>query len=182
MTAAQTTVMRRAFFALWPDAATASAIASASGADPDAVAVADLHLTLVFVGAVNELHFAQLPLLATGLGVLPFDVCLDHAEYWARPRVRVALPRVVPVALRNLRLQLCARLSAAGIGERRSTEPEFRPHVSLTRGSAPGECVNGAIAPVLWHVAALSLAVTEPVPRGARYRRVATLPLSPAAV
>lgn len=169
----------RVFFALWPDAPAARALAGYCAADPAAVLAQDLHLTLVFIGAVDDAALERLPSLAQGLRCAPFELCVDHTEYWERPRVQVALPRVVPVALRELREQLCRRLDGAGIGLARGREPEFRPHVSLTRGSAPRAGPGGALAPVSWQVAQVTLAVTEPVPGGAHYRRVANLALTP---
>ena len=171
--------VHRVFFALWPDAPAARALARFCATDPAAVLVQDLHLTLVFIGAVDAATFQRLPSVAQGLRCAPFDLCIDHTEYWPRPRVQVALPKVVPAALRELHDQLCRRLAAAGIGQARGIEPEFRPHVSLTRGSAPRAGPDGAPAPVQWHVAQVTLAVTEPVPGGAHYRCAASLPLSP---
>ena len=169
----------RVFFALWPDAPAARALAGYCAADPAAVLAQDLHLTLLFIGAVDAAALQRLPSLAQGLRCAPLELCIDHTEYWERPRVQVALPRVVPVALRELREQLCRRLDAAGIAPARRSEPEFRPHVSLTRGSARHAGPGGALAPVSWRVAQVTLAVTEPVQGGAHYRRVANLALTP---
>ena len=178
MTAASRRGMHRVFFALWPDVAAAHALASVCAGDRDAVLVEDLHLTLVFIGALSTADFERLPLLAAQLRCAPFELCLDQTEYWERPRVRVAVPRVVPVELLALRQQLLERLAAAGIGQSRSTEPEFRAHVSLTRAGASPEGPVGMLAPVAWHTTHVTLAVTEPAPGGAHYRRAASLALA----
>ena len=164
----------RAFFALWPDRPTALALAAWQPAGAPPVRVEDLHLTIAFLGAVDTTALAA---LALDLSCPSFDLRLVRSEYWAAPRVQVALPQVVPAALLALRAQLCARLVAAGAW--RADDRPFRPHVTLTRaGAASG---GGPLPAVDWHARALTLAVSDPVPDGPRYRRLATLPFAPAA-
>ncbi len=165
---------RRAFYALWPDPATAHAIARLPGSGADPVHEDDLHLTIAFVGGVTAREYERLPALAAALRAAPFTLHLNDVRYWAASHARVLVPERVPPALTALRMQLLRRLADAGLAVARPGEAEFRPHVTLAR-SAAASAATGPGPGVDWQVTGITLAVTEPVRDGRHYRRVATL-------
>lgn len=125
----------RLFFALWPSdrqrAALAAAAAPAVGqVTGQKVSPGNLHVTLVFLGPVSGRTL--LPLFDVG-GQGPWPavgLTFERVEYWAKPRVLVALPRDVPSA----GLEIVARLWAAlePLGYAREARP-WRPHLTLVR-------------------------------------------------
>ncbi len=93
---------RRLFFACWPDESLRLAILAGrqrlfplSGRP---VEPSDLHLTLAFLGAVEESRVAQLKALAGPMS--PVDLVLDRLQWWHKPRVLVAEASQAPPGLR----------------------------------------------------------------------------------
>jgi len=102
---------RRLFFALWPDPVLKAAIAGAARAPARAVSgrrVRDenLHLTVLFLGAVAPEAEARLAQAAARVRVGPFDLSLDRAGSFFRARVLWVGPSLVPDGLGELRRQL----------------------------------------------------------------------------
>ncbi len=127
----------RLFFALWPEAATRSAlldaragvVAGARPTQPD-----DLHLTLVFVGDVEPTRLPCIEAAGDDAALAPFELMLAQLESWPRQRLLVAAPGEPPPALFNLVSQLQQNLLPCGI----QPEPRrFRPHVTLARKAPP---------------------------------------------
>lgn len=128
---------RRLFFALWPDASTAASFRAlarrfepAAGRTPP---VEDLHVTLCFLGSVQEALLPALTQCAAAIAAPGFELEFDRLEYWRRPRVLAVTCARVPPALHTLvgRLSDCARL----VGTAPETRP-YQPHVTLLRGVA----------------------------------------------
>ncbi len=157
----------RLFIALWPTPATRAAAAAAQAALhwPAAarpVAATDLHLTLVFIGAVPQERLDALT-QAARIPSARVELALDRVELWKGGTV-VLRPTRVSAALVDLQGRLAASLRACGVPF--DARP-FAPHVTLGR-KAPG-IVDAALPPVRWrstgHVLALSA--------GGRYRAIA---------
>jgi 2'-5' RNA ligase len=126
---------RRLFFALWPEPGEAArlrdaarALELAAGRVPAAV---DLHVTLCFLGAVEEGAVAALRARAAAIRADPFALEFDTLEYWRRSRVLAATCSRVPAAAAALALEL--RASARGTGLTPDERP-LQPHVTLVRG------------------------------------------------
>jgi 2'-5' RNA ligase len=127
----------RLFFALWPgddtraellrarDAMADSAGAGARPTHPD-----DLHMTLVFVGAVAPERLPCIESAGDDVVLAPFDLALRRVETWSRQRLLVAVPDAPPPALFNLVAQLQQGLLACGIAPERR---RYRPHATLAR-------------------------------------------------
>lgn len=162
----------RLFFAFWPDAPVLTALESARAAlfplDGRPVAPADLHVTAAFLGSVDASRVAALRRLAAT--VPPFDLHFDRVEYWAKPRVLVALARESPTPAVQAVDALWSQL--ARLGFRRDPRP-WRPHVTLARDTRPPR--RAPLWPsVRWAVRRVvlveSLPASEAAPDGARYR------------
>lgn len=125
---------RRLFYALWPDDGARRVLASwqrehlPRGAR--ATHVADLHMTLHFLGQVGEERVTQLRELGGSLTLPAFDMVLDRIGCWSRPAVLWAGPPEVPRSLQVFHEQLEDGLGALGF--ERETRA-YRPHVTLAR-------------------------------------------------
>jgi 2'-5' RNA ligase len=150
---------RRLFFALWPDDAERDAIVAAARRlfplSGRPVSAADLHVTLAFVGSVDDARTDRLLELERPLPGIP--LCFDHLEHWPKPRVLVAAARQTPAALQHVVDELWRRLDRFGFA--RETRP-FRPHVTLARDVRPQRA--GAWSTACWHARAIRLIESRP--------------------
>jgi len=108
----------RLFFALWPDPRVRAALAgwvSSCHADVGgrAVRASNLHLTLAFLGEVDEARIPELHAIARDAAGDPFVLDLIHVDYWRRNGIVHATPTCVPDALRTLVESLRQGLSDA---------------------------------------------------------------------
>jgi 2'-5' RNA ligase len=117
------------------------------------LAAPDLHLTLVFIGAVPQEQLAQVT-QAAGVASAHIELVLDQLEVWKGATV-VLRPSVVPAALAELQGRLVQSLQAGGVP---FDERPFAPHVTLAR-KAKG-IAEVPVPPLRWrsagHVLALS--------------------------
>ena len=177
----------RLFFALWPDerlraglaAAAAPALAQVVGI---AVPPGNLHVTLAFLGRTQASMLVSLMQLG-GQGPWPsVSFEFGHIEYWAKPRVLVAMPQSTPEAGRAIVERLWAGLEPLGFV--REARP-WRPHLTLARRIRRPPPENLVFAAVespggepAWR---LALVESSAHPDGARYRPLADWGLSPLA-
>jgi 2'-5' RNA ligase len=133
----------RLFFAVLPDLITRDRIAVAAaaaaaaafeslpaGATARAVAHANYHVTVAFVG---EVAGSQVPILRAIGGaqrIRRFALRFDAYEYWPKPEVMVAAARVVPEELKRLWQQLHQELA---VHQWALAAKRLRPHVTLAR-------------------------------------------------
>lgn len=130
----------RLFFALWPpreaaEALHAWALEARRATGGRATRAESIHLTLAFLGEIEERRLPELRSLSAGgeRHVLP----IEQARHWARNRIVWAGPKEIPDRLRALAGNLAARLA-----ERKfATEARpFAAHVTLIRKTrGPGE-------------------------------------------
>lgn len=182
--------MNRLFLALWPDAALARDLAAGlppelGGARP--LALADLHVTLCFLGAVDEAATAALVARAADTAARSFELHFTRIESWRRARVVVALADEVPEPARALAAGLATQARALGLTP---DEKPLRPHVTLARGGASAgfpESVQASAAwrPLHWRPRSFHLAQSQQLGEqrsgaGAalRYRLLASWPLA----
>jgi 2'-5' RNA ligase len=174
----------RLFFALWPSdacrAALARAVAPAILAiDGMPVPPGNLHVTLAFLGEVPGRTFGHL-VAAVGQGPWPaVEIAFERVEYWAKPKVLVALPTAVPASGLEIEGRLWQGLEPLGF--EREARP-WRPHLTLARKVrrpppenlrlAPVELPGGAVA---WR---LALVESRTRPEGVRYKPLADWPLT----
>ncbi len=173
----------RLFFALWPGERHRAALAEAAAGAVAQVAgqpvpPGNLHVTLAFLGAVPGRTFASL--VEVG-GRCPWPVVslsFTRIEYWAKPKVLVAMPDGVPAAGQAIADRLWQGLEPLGF--RREFRP-WRPHLTLVRQVRRPPPENLALAPLSAATgeAAWRLALVESLvyPDGPRYKPLADWPL-----
>jgi 2'-5' RNA ligase len=134
-----------------------------------------LHITLAFLGNVDEVMAQCAREAAQQANAAPFSLKLDRLGFFARPRVVWLAPATVPAPLQALYQRLNQNLASQC-----QFEPDrrpFRPHMTLIRKCRkppPRE----ALAPVDWPVADFALVASETLPEGARYRVLTRWPLT----
>ena len=170
---------RRLFFALWPDGVTREALARyekqlgrRSGGRP--VTSANLHLTLAFLGSVEAECQACLESMAGQIEAPPFELLLDQAGFWRRPRVLWLGARETPEPLRELVRQL--NLGLAGCGLTPENRP-FQAHITLRR-KALRHPEATEFTPLYWPVREFVLVESQTRPEGACYQVVGRWPLA----
>ena len=163
----------RLFFALWPTAAVRAQLAAAAQSYAScgrAIAPRNLHITLVFLGAVAQARLAAVLDAAQSMQKLTFDgkfsVHLDAVDLWRRSSLICLTAGQTPPELLRIVGQLGAELRERGL-ELREHET-FRPHVTLVRDVARGSKVAGA-ASVRWPVESFALVESKVGQRGSEY-------------
>ena len=163
----------RLFFALWPTDAVRSQLAAAAESYASfgrAIAARNLHVTLVFLGAVAPQRLAHVLEAGQLMQKLTFDgkflVHLDAVELWRRSSLICLTAGQAPPELLTIVARLHAELRQRGFELRE--HQTFRPHVTLVRDVARGSKVAGA-ASVLWPVDSLALVESKVGQRGSEY-------------
>jgi 2'-5' RNA ligase len=162
---------QRLFFALWPDTSVRTALHKQLEGGPSAKGrrhhLADLHMTLVFLGQVREEQLLCIEQVADEIDGQRFELLVDHTGYWPKPRIVWAAPASTPQPLTDLVDGLNQQLKGCGF------EPEhrpFRPHVTLYRKAeriVPWQLE----APIHWKIDEFVLASSNnPEPKQSRYR------------
>ncbi|HEY1043527.1 MAG TPA: RNA 2',3'-cyclic phosphodiesterase [Telluria sp.] len=157
----------RLFLALWPDEAIRRQLVQARDSwrwprSASPVADAKLHLTLNFLGSVDEERLPELE-AAFDVPFTPFEVELGRPVVWHRS-IAVLEPLSVPPELIELHTLLDERVAALGLPVE---ERAYKPHVTMARragNATPPE----RIAPLQWNVAGYAL-VQSKLGAGAEY-------------
>lgn len=170
--------MARLFFALWPDASARAALAERAvqiakrlGGRP--VPGANLHLTLVFLGDVEEERIGQLEDAAGSVTGGEFTLDLDRVGGFRRARVAWAGCRVAPEGLLALQAGLEKRIRKAGFAP---DERPFAPHLTLARHVREAVELSD-VETAAWRVR--DFALVESARGAGAYRTLARWPLGP---
>jgi len=168
---------QRLFFALWPDETTRRQVADLVDSLPRrqgrATPVANLHVTLAFVGRTSPGGRLCLEHAASEVQGQPFTLHLDRVGYFARRRILWLGPSETPLASADLAADLQRRLAPCGY------EPErraFRPHITLMRKSRPPP-EGLQPEPIDWRVEQFALVESVLSPAGAEYHVLRNFPL-----
>ena len=167
----------RLFFALWPDAPARMALATLANelalhSGGKAVPPAKIHLTLAFLGDVDDGRLEQAT-QAPGTGRRPpFDVRLDTVGSFRGARVAWAGCRKPASGLSELQSALAHALAERGFA---LDERPYTPHVTLVRKIAR-PIAQGSSPPIAWRATELALVRSEPG-RGS-YATLAAWPLA----
>ena len=171
---------QRLFFALWPDDAVRAALAALVARLADecggrAMAAANLHVTLAFLGNVPEARVPEFESLADALSGEAFELTLDTLGYWRHNRIVWAGARAAPAVLQTLAGDMKRRLQTAGwpVDER-----PYAAHVTLLRKARRGPATHAAGMPP-WQVGDFVLVRSEQGESGVRYTPVRRWPLTP---
>lgn len=171
-------VLRRVFFALWPDAAARDALddlAAKCAAECRGKRVVrdNLHLTLAFIGMVSSERIAVLQEAASRVRFDPCEMLLDRLGCWPRNRILWAGCSETPPAEILLFSALSRELAGAGFPiEARA----HVPHVTLVRNALCERLSKHEIL-VPWRVDAFTLVESSLQPTGARYYVLSRWPL-----
>ncbi len=159
---------RRLFLALWPDAHVRQAMAAIAGkaSGGRVVRPANLHLTLVFLGATDAHCLACYERALDGLVVPLITLRLERLGCWPRRRILWLAPAETPAELVDLVAQINARLASCGF------TPESRPfraHITLSRKYARPRPRPIEFDPPVWVTRRVVLVESSSTPRGVRY-------------
>lgn len=155
----------RLFFALWPDEPTRLGLIEVTAqllapGTARRVPTVDLHLTLVFLGAVDAQARRCCERAAAGVHAEKFSLVIDRAGCWKRRGIAWAGASEQPAALALLVQRLNAALAGCGF------EPETRPyraHITLARNARQAK-PRLAIVPLRWDIDRFYLVVSRPPP------------------
>lgn len=159
---------QRLFFALWPEETVRAQLAAAlppETLDGRPVRRDNIHLTLVFLGAVEAAMRACAQRAASGVVCPPFDLEFDVAGYFPRPQVIWVAPARPPMALAALVQALREALVPCGL----ALDPRsYRPHLTLAR-KVRRRPMLPPITPIAWPVRGFSLVESQSQPGGVSY-------------
>jgi len=168
---------RRLFFALWPDDATRQALDEAgrelAGKRVRRVPPANLHLTLAFAGSVTATAQDCLETAAQTVTGTPFELLVDTAGHWPRPRILWLGTATPPAPLELLATDLRRALVDCGLAPETRA---FQTHITIARRfSQP--LPDRKFTPVPWPVSDFRLVESVQTDAGARYLPLRRWPL-----
>jgi 2'-5' RNA ligase len=166
----------RLFFAVWPDASAAAALADLARtlAEPLEARPAPgdkIHLTLAFLGEVADADLERAVEAGDAVRADPFELALDHVGSFRRAKVAWAGTAQPPGALVALNEELVGVLARLALP---FEEREFTPHVTLARKIARPLPRTALPRPISWRAEAFSLVKSA----GGRYENVASWDLA----
>jgi 2'-5' RNA ligase len=141
----------RVFFALWPDAGWCEALLDAAqpllaGAAGSPLAQFDLHVTLCFLGVLEEPMVERLRERVVSIESAAFELLFDTFEYWPRARILAATCSSAPAAANELASTL--RSMALELGLQPDLKP-WRAHMTLLRAASVQASLLAERAPAL---------------------------------
>lgn len=160
---------RRLFLALWPEQTTRqhiAALATQALGQQRRIADAQLHLTLVFLGATTAERLAAYQAALAGLPVPEMTLLLDRYGYWSQTRILWLGSSQTPAELYELVAELHRRLRSCGL------TPEaraFQVHVTLARRYS-GPVPAAPPVPVCWQVREIALVESMPSRQTSHYQ------------
>src|SRR5690349_4589195 len=145
--------MARLFFAAWPTQEIQQALGKlAHGLEREcggrSLPARNIHLTLVFLGDVARDRLPRLEAMAAPISTPPFDLSVNHVDYWRHNRIVWAGVERCPQALQLLVSRLEQSLAAEGF---RLDGRPYLPHITLLRDARRAPSV-AAMRAVAWPV------------------------------
>ena len=160
----------RLFFALWPDSRVRRGLLGIRDGLPGfrgrPTHPEDMHITLVFLGGVDEQRRACVEAVADKTTAPAFDLVIDQIGFWRRPRILWCGPTETADALKSLVRNLGNGLKDCGF------EPERRPysaHITLARKARPVR-FQELERPLSWPVGEFVLVASRTGGEPPRYR------------
>ena len=159
------------FFALWPDAAVraqldewARCLHAACGGRR--MRAENLHLTVAFIGNVEDARAAAIERAADTVRARPFALALDQPGYWKDNRIAWAGASAVPAGLEALVTGLRGALDAQAIA---FDHKPFVSHVTLLR-DARKPAAMPRLEAIPWNVDGFALVESRAGTEGSGYR------------
>ncbi|MGJ0515332.1 MAG: RNA 2',3'-cyclic phosphodiesterase [Methylomicrobium sp.] len=164
--------MKRLFFALWPDPETRAKCAAISAAlksfgrpvQPD-----NLHVTLVFLGSVDEAIEMKLADAASAVNFAKISIRFDALNFWRRPRIICLCGKPEDSAAARLVEQLNTLAAALEIP---TDDRPYQAHITLLRKAT--KLPPLAFEPIIWQPDAFCLVESCSTPEGVVYRVLKT--------
>lgn len=164
------TEQQRLFFALWPAPAQNAALSALLARLPAGlgrpVSPANLHITLVFLGAVSAGQRQALETAADRISAPPCLLTLDRFGYWRKPQIVWAGGGRTPPPLLALVGQLQCAAQACGL---KVDSRPYQAHLTLCRKVRRPPRALPEFEPLPWPVTAFSLVESCTRPAGVRY-------------
>jgi len=169
--------MKRLFFALWPDESTRAKIDQLNQSlfckhlkkvRPD-----NLHVTLAFMGRVDEKTERAIRLSMSDISAEPITLFFDQLTSWSDASVLCLTSSKQPQQIIDLVEQLKVVIGDYGI------EIDSRPytaHVTLARKAQPNPTVM--LTPICWDAMNFALVESVSTSRGVNYRVLESWPLN----
>lgn len=168
----------RLFFALWPDETVRAQLAAAAAGielpRSRPVPARNLHLTLLFLGEVEENVQQRLVAGAGAIRAPGFALEFDHAGSFAAAGVAWIAPGACPPALAELVAQLRELAGRCGIA---TDARPYRPHLSIAR-KLRRRVPRRALPPIHWQINSFCLVESQPGAAGSEYRVEQSWPLT----
>jgi 2'-5' RNA ligase len=161
--------MKRLFFALWPDQQTrwkCQQLIDGIRAAGKPVAADNIHVTVLFLGHVNEIQQQAMLLAAGQIKPESMRICFDRLAYWKKPAI-VCLDSSEQTDSNLLNLAEILKLAASQNGISVEQRP-YVPHVSLLRKAKFLPPLQ--FEPISWQSQSFCLVESCSTPGGVEYR------------
>ena len=170
--------MKRLFFALWPDNRVRSQLTEVAGLLPidtgRRVPSENFHITLVFLGNVQEQAIPELAAAAERLRLPGFALRIDRCGWWKQAKAAWLAPAYTPPPLLDLVEQISQLSRTAGLPV---DKRDYSPHLTVARKlTRPLTALS--FEPISWDVMDFCLVESVTHEQGARYQVTRSWPLS----
>ena len=169
--------MKRLFFALWPDNAVRGQLAQAAELLPvntgRRVPPDNFHITLVFLGNVQEQVIPELAAAAERLRQPGFPLQIDRYGWWKRAKVAWLAPATTPVSLLDLVKQINQLSISAGLSV---DKRDYHPHLTVAR-KVTRPITGLTFEPIQWDIKGFHLIESVTHQQGASYQVIRSWPL-----
>ncbi len=169
--------MSRLFFALCPDRRVRKEIQTIAGscvpANSRLVAQNNTHITLAFLGSVDEQTSIALVKGASYLRIAPFSLILDRIGWWRKAKIAWLAPSMIPEQLSHLVNELSKLAQSCGIS---LDERPYRPHVPLARKVTRPPAAS-LLQPISWNINEFCLLESKTHKSGVEYQVKVSWPL-----
>ncbi|WP_273150410.1 RNA 2',3'-cyclic phosphodiesterase [Methylophaga thiooxydans] len=161
--------MKRLFFALWPDDNSRQQIAQINQQitfpDIRKLIPDNLHITLVFLGNVDDAIATAVQQRAGDIIAPPISLQFDELDYWVKPKVVCLTCQRQPKAVYQLVNALTAMLTEYPV---RVEQRPYRAHITLARKAKQRPELN--FSPVVINADSFALVESISTEKGVRYQ------------
>ncbi|KGM07444.1 2'-5' RNA ligase [Methylophaga thiooxydans] len=161
--------MKRLFFALWPDDNSREQIAQINQQitfpDIRKLIPDNLHITLVFLGNVDDAIATAVQQRAGDIIAPPISLQFDELDYWVKPKVVCLTCQRQPKAVYQLVNALTAMLTEYPV---RVEQRPYRAHITLARKAKQRPELN--FSPVVINADSFALVESISTEKGVRYQ------------
>jgi 2'-5' RNA ligase len=135
----------------------------------------NLHVTLVFLGQVDEDTALAIRQCASGIIAEPFELTFDRLSYWSKPKILCLTCQQLTTADGGAPM-LVKKLTAAAASRGLETDSRpYLPHITLARHARYLPDIK--IEPIIWRAETFCLVESCSTPDGVIYKVRQTWPL-----